>query len=114
MRIDTDLRHLEPLVLLRISRSVPRPLFRKYFVRGMVPHPIGVEEVYRTSFGSESSARQLPERRESAASLRPAKGERGLQAIDIVEALGIDPADAAHEHWRHIHNRLFVNEKPRP
>jgi hypothetical protein len=39
---------------------------------------------------------------------------RVLAAIDIVEALGIDPADAAPEHWRHVHNRLFVNEKPRP
>jgi hypothetical protein len=40
--------------------------------------------------------------------------EKALQAIDIVEALGINPADAAPEHWRHVHNRLFVNEKPRP
>ena len=36
-----------------------------------------------------------------------------LQAIDAVEALGIDPADAASEHWHHIHNRLSVNEEPR-
>ena len=42
------------------------------------------------------------------------KVERVLQAIDIVEALGIDPADAAPEHWRHIHNRLSVGEQPRP
>src|SRR6202022_5033720 len=28
---------------------------------------------------------------------------RVLEAIDIVEALGIDPADAAPEHWRHVH-----------
>ena len=42
------------------------------------------------------------------------KVERVLQAIDAVEALGIDPADAAPEHWRHIHNRLAVGEKPRP
>ena len=41
------------------------------------------------------------------------KVEKVLQAIDVVEALGIDPADAAPEHWRHIHNRLFVNEMPR-
>jgi hypothetical protein len=40
--------------------------------------------------------------------------EKVLQAIDIVEALGIDPADAAPEHWRHIHNRLSVGEQPRP
>lgn len=42
------------------------------------------------------------------------KVEKVLQAIDIVEALGIDPADTAPEHWRHIHNRLSVGEQPRP
>jgi hypothetical protein len=42
------------------------------------------------------------------------KVEKVLQAIDIVEALGIDPADAAPEHWRHVHNRLSVGERPRP
>jgi hypothetical protein len=41
------------------------------------------------------------------------KVERVLQAIDAIEALGIDPADAAPDHWRHIHNRLIVSEKPR-
>src|SRR3954465_5388552 len=34
------------------------------------------------------------------------KIEKALQAIDAVEALGIDPADAAPEHWQHVHNRL--------
>ena len=42
------------------------------------------------------------------------KVEKALQAIDAVEALGIDPADAAPEHWRHLHNRLSVGERPRP
>jgi Protein of unknown function (DUF2840) len=42
------------------------------------------------------------------------KLEKVLQAIDIVEALGIDPADAAPEHWRHVHNRLSVGERPQP
>jgi Protein of unknown function (DUF2840) len=42
------------------------------------------------------------------------KVEKVLQTIDTVEALGIDPADAAPEHWRHIHNRLSVGEQPRP
>ena len=41
------------------------------------------------------------------------KVEKVLQAIDAVQALGIDPADAAPEHWRHVHNRLSVNEKLR-
>ena len=41
------------------------------------------------------------------------KVERVLQAIDAVEALRIDPADAAPDHWRHVHNRLIVGERPR-
>jgi len=42
------------------------------------------------------------------------KVERVLQLIDTVEALGIDPVDAAPDYWHHIHNRLSVNEVPRP
>jgi hypothetical protein len=42
------------------------------------------------------------------------KVERVLQLIDVVETLGIDPTDAAHDYWRHVHNRLSVNEAPRP
>lgn len=42
------------------------------------------------------------------------KVERVLQLIDAVEALGIDPADAAPDFWHHVHNRLSVNETPRP
>jgi hypothetical protein len=42
------------------------------------------------------------------------KVERVLQLIDAVEALDINPADAAHEYWHHVHNRLSVNENPRP
>ncbi|MCP1850586.1 MULTISPECIES: DUF2840 domain-containing protein [unclassified Bradyrhizobium] len=41
------------------------------------------------------------------------KVERVLQLIDVVEGLGIDPADAAPDHWHHVHNRLSVNETPR-
>jgi hypothetical protein len=39
--------------------------------------------------------------------------ERVLQAIDAVEQLGIDPADACPDHWRHIHNRLAAGDAPR-
>ncbi|MGE0289395.1 MAG: DUF2840 domain-containing protein [Bradyrhizobium sp.] len=39
--------------------------------------------------------------------------ERALHLIDAVEALGIDPADAAPDYWHHVHNRLSVNEAPR-
>jgi len=42
------------------------------------------------------------------------KVEKVLHAIDAIEALEIDPADVAPEHWRHIHNRLSVGEQPRP
>jgi hypothetical protein len=36
-----------------------------------------------------------------------------LRAIDAVEALGVDPADAAPDHWRHVHNRLSAGQAPR-
>lgn len=36
-----------------------------------------------------------------------------LEAIDAVERLGIDPADAAPDHWRHVHNQLATGRKPR-
>lgn len=42
------------------------------------------------------------------------KVERVLQAIDAVEALGIDPVRAAPDHWRHVHNRLTVGAAPHP
>jgi Protein of unknown function (DUF2840) len=45
---------------------------------------------------------------------RASKVERALQLIDVVEALGVDPADAAPDYWHHVHNRLSVNETPRP
>ena len=41
------------------------------------------------------------------------KVQRVLQAIDAVEALGIDAADAAPDYWRHVHNRLAAGEEPR-
>ncbi|MFC5422886.1 DUF2840 domain-containing protein [Bosea eneae] len=41
------------------------------------------------------------------------KVERVLHAIDQVEALGIDPADACPDHWRHVHSRLSANDEPR-
>ena len=41
------------------------------------------------------------------------KVERVLQIVDAVEALDVDPADAAPDYWHHVHNRLSVNEVPR-
>jgi hypothetical protein len=40
--------------------------------------------------------------------------EKILQAIEAVEALGINPADVTPDYWRHVHNRLAVGDKPRP
>jgi Protein of unknown function (DUF2840) len=40
--------------------------------------------------------------------------ERVLQAIDAVEAVEVDPAEACPDHWRHVHNRLAAGEVPRP
>ena len=36
-----------------------------------------------------------------------------LQAIDAVEAIGVDADKAAPDHWRHVHNRLSVGQEPR-
>lgn len=41
------------------------------------------------------------------------KVEQVLRAIDSVEAVGIDPADAAPDHWRHVHNRVAAGDEPR-
>ncbi len=40
--------------------------------------------------------------------------QRVLAAIDEVDALGVDPADIDPNHWRHVHNRLTADLKPRP
>jgi len=40
------------------------------------------------------------------------KVKRALSAIDAVEALGLDPADAAPDYWRHVHNRLIAGLEP--
>ena len=42
------------------------------------------------------------------------KVQRVFEAIDAVDALNIDPADVAPDHWRHVHNRLAARETPRP
>jgi len=41
------------------------------------------------------------------------KVEQVLQAISAIEKIGIDPANVAPEHWRHVHNRLAAGEEPR-
>ena len=41
------------------------------------------------------------------------KVDRVLQAIDAIEALGIDATEVAPEHWRHVHQRLTAGQEPR-
>lgn len=41
------------------------------------------------------------------------KVRRVLAAIDAVEAAGVDAADAAPDHWRHVHNRIVAGLAPR-
>jgi len=41
------------------------------------------------------------------------KVERVLRSIDLVEAAGVDPCDAAPDHWRHVHNRIAAGLEPR-
>ena len=40
--------------------------------------------------------------------------QRVLAAIDQVEALGVEAADAAPDHWRQVHNRLSARREPEP
>lgn len=39
--------------------------------------------------------------------------KRALETIDAVEALGLDPAAAAPDYWRHVHSRLVARQAPR-
>lgn len=41
------------------------------------------------------------------------KVQQVLAAIDAVEAAGVDPCDAAPDHWRHVHNRIAAGQQPR-
>ncbi|AEQ53586.1 DUF2840 domain-containing protein [Pelagibacterium halotolerans] len=41
------------------------------------------------------------------------KVERVLQVVDAIEALGVNPANAAPNYWRHVHNRLSAGMEPR-
>lgn len=41
------------------------------------------------------------------------KVARALESIDAVEAIGVDPADAAIEHWRHVGHCLASGVTPR-
>lgn len=42
------------------------------------------------------------------------KVQRVLEAIDAVERAGVNPADAAPDHWRHVATRVGAGETPRP
>jgi hypothetical protein len=42
------------------------------------------------------------------------KVEKTLAAIEAVEAAGVDPRDAAPDHWRHVASRVEAGLTPRP
>ncbi len=42
------------------------------------------------------------------------KVEAVLQHIDGVEVLGLDAAEVAPDHWRHLHHRMQAGQPPRP
>jgi Protein of unknown function (DUF2840) len=122
-RVEQRIRFGRPVASLRLDGHRRRVSFA----------PNAIFAIVRwagNGFGSVSSEIDIVravapgERCTTAPSMRPGgeillsikgwpKVERVLQAIDAVEALGIDPADAAPDHWRHIHNRLTVGEQPR-
>lgn len=41
------------------------------------------------------------------------KVEQVLHLVDAIEAMDVDPADAAPDYWRHVHNRMIAGETPR-
>lgn len=41
------------------------------------------------------------------------KVEQVLHLIDAIEAMDLDPADAAPDYWRHVHNRMTAGHQPR-
>ncbi|MFG1352564.1 DUF2840 domain-containing protein [Xanthobacter autotrophicus] len=41
------------------------------------------------------------------------KVEKVLHHMDAVEAIGVNGADVAPDHWRHVHNRLIAGHMPR-
>ena len=40
--------------------------------------------------------------------------QKALAAIDSVELMGVEPAAAAPDHWRQVHNRLKARASPEP
>ena len=41
-------------------------------------------------------------------------GDPRPSATDAAEAAGVDPCDAAPDHWRHVANRIAAGQPPRP
>ncbi|MBO1326371.1 DUF2840 domain-containing protein [Acetobacter sp. TBRC 12305] len=68
--------------------------------------------------GAQEACQTVPFVRPGGESLLRQSGwpkvRRVLEAIDGVEALGIDPAAACPDHWRHLHHRLTAVQEPRP
>src|ERR1700736_4920456 len=101
-----DLYRLNPAAFVPSfvgPRMIPAPSFRGSISCAPLGRASAIRPCLAFGPGGESLLRLAAWR----------KVVRVLEAIDIVETLGIDPADAAPEHWRHVHNRLFVNDRPR-
>jgi hypothetical protein len=82
-------------------------LFGTILPRIKIVQPIAIGEAYST----------LPFERRGGELLLSIHGwpkvERVPQAIDAAEAAGVDPCDAAPDHWYHVHNRLTAGIEPR-
>jgi hypothetical protein len=122
-RIEHRIRFGHPVVSARLDRNRRRVSFAPgsiFAVIRWVANDFGTVlsrvDVLR-AVGAGECCTTVPFVQPGAAILLSMSGwpkvERVLQAIDGVEAIGIEPADAAPEHWQHVHNRLSVNEAPR-
>ena len=103
-----------------IGRVNDVTLYRELVKRGVSDYviaPVGAIDIVRSVAPGEAY-QTLPFVRPGGEILLRISGwpkvERVFAAVDAVEALGIDPADAAPEHWRHVHNRLGAGYEPRP
>ena len=56
----------------------------------------------------------VPAARSCCASLAGPRSSACCRRSTPSRQLGVDPADAAPDHWRHVHNRLAAGDEPRP
>ena len=123
-RINVWLRFAKPVRKRRLDRRRSLALFAPDSVFALLrwergPHGTAISHIYimRTVTPGETCS-MWPYVHPGAETLLFVSGwrkvERALQTIDAVEALGLDPADAAPDYWRHVHNRLWINQPAHP